>query len=526
MVQAALDQLKIWNKPEYSRDPRYRQLALQIGSFLDCFSLLILTLEGRLEDFERDGSNNITAQQKFIFLWGEKETSEYSSLLDRQVNALNLLLQAVQCMMFDFDAVILASRIYQKVGRSHLRQAIRAGHTPSPEQEPKYNPSLSSPLESPTRQQQSHRVATLNAEMIAKEPRESITSESSSSDQNEMRRMSSPPLSKSVKVPSWTRRPRVLDLWRRALRQKADTDSIHNTEEQSNHGNRRNIMILGTSETGKSTLLKGLKLVLGDDYTIEERLEYNETICSNIIQSIRDVLEAMESLGIPLEDDKNEYHGVSQAISSLWLDSGFQSAYERRWEYQLNDNTLYYATAIRRLAGLFYIPTTADILRSRIKTTGITETKFPSQPSTAGIEYRFYDPGGTRSERKKWIHVYKSGISTVIFTVDTTSYPKPPPEDKIFKRSNFIVIFTKMDLLEDCLRRNPVQRWFPDYLYEGSGLGIVEHYMEYLELRFLSLINSDEVLSRTRAIRANLVDFGNQGQGMEVIRILNELTAM
>jgi hypothetical protein len=96
MVQAALDQLKIWNKPEYERNPRYQQLALQIDNFLDGFGLLILTLERRLEDFELNGSKTITAKQKVMFLWGEKDTSEYSALLDRQVNALNLLLQAVQ----------------------------------------------------------------------------------------------------------------------------------------------------------------------------------------------------------------------------------------------------------------------------------------------------------------------------------------------------------------------------------------------------------------------------------------------
>ncbi|KAI0862731.1 hypothetical protein F4860DRAFT_512698 [Xylaria cubensis] len=229
MVQAALDQLKIWNKPEYGCDPRYRQLSLQIGSFLECFSALILTLEQRLEDFEPNSSKSIPRKQKFIFLWGEKETSEYSCLLDRQVNALNLLLQAVQCntwaqqqdmirqeesqrileqakkasssvigledassfisentagisMMFDFDTVLLASRIYQQVGRSHLRQAIRA-RNPLPsdqgckEERPDGSSQIASPqmdelndrvplgssVQSSTRQQQDHRIGTRNA---------------------------------------------------------------------------------------------------------------------------------------------------------------------------------------------------------------------------------------------------------------------------------------------------------------------------------------------------------------------------
>ncbi|KAI8946034.1 G-protein alpha subunit-domain-containing protein [Xylaria longipes] len=312
MVQAALDQLSIWNKPEYGRHPRYRQLALQIGNFLDCFSHLILTLEQRLDDFEPNGSSSITAKQKFVFLWGEKETFEYSSLLDRQVNALNLLLQAVQ-----------------------------------------------------------------------------------------------------------------------------------------------------------------------------------------------------------------------------WA------------EYQLNGRALYYATALKRLIKSNYIPYAEDTLWSRTMTTGVHKTVFEGQPSTAGIEYWFYDVGGTPVERKKWIHAFELGISTVIFTVDTTAYPKLLWEDNTVNRmqgdltlfsslvsspwltrSNLIVLFTKLDLLEECLRREPAHQYFSDYIYEGSELGIVEHYMEYLKGRFLSLIESDEVLSRTRTIQVNLVDVESQDQRMEVIRILNELTAM
>lgn len=96
MVQAALEQLKVWNRPEYERHPRYLQLAMQMDNFLECFSHVIFALANRLEDFQSDSSRTITVKQKLMFLWGEQETAEYSVLLDRQVNALNLLLQAVQ----------------------------------------------------------------------------------------------------------------------------------------------------------------------------------------------------------------------------------------------------------------------------------------------------------------------------------------------------------------------------------------------------------------------------------------------
>ncbi|KAI1742300.1 hypothetical protein F4680DRAFT_45982 [Xylaria scruposa] len=296
MVQAALDQLRIWNKPEYGRDPRYRQLALQIGCFLECFSALILTLEQRLEDFEPNSSKSIPRKQKFIFLWGEKETSEYSCLLDRQVNALNLLLQAVQCntwaqqqdmirqeesqrileqakdasssvigledassfisentadisMMFDFDTVLLASRIYQQVGRSHLRQAIRARNPlPSDQNRKEEQPSGSyqaaslqmnelnhcvpgSSLQSSTSRQQDNGIGTQNATNYIRtlqEQQEHATSESSS-DQKETRRTPTSP-SKLAGISTLTLKPRIINIGRRALRQRSDTNNRQNTE--------------------------------------------------------------------------------------------------------------------------------------------------------------------------------------------------------------------------------------------------------------------------------------------------------
>ena len=96
MVQAAINELETWNKSGYGRDPRYQQLASQISNSLDCFSTLMLRLEQHLGRFDTERPEEMTTKDKTIFLWDEKETIEFSTLLDRQVNALNLLLQAIQ----------------------------------------------------------------------------------------------------------------------------------------------------------------------------------------------------------------------------------------------------------------------------------------------------------------------------------------------------------------------------------------------------------------------------------------------
>lgn len=55
------------------------------------------------------------------------------------------------------------------------------------------------------------------------------------------------------------------------------------------------------------------------------------------------------------------------------------------------------------MASSQYMPTDQDILRSRVKTTGITETTF----KVGELTYKLFDVGGQRSERKKWIHCFE-----------------------------------------------------------------------------------------------------------------------
>jgi guanine nucleotide-binding protein subunit alpha len=53
---------------------------------------------------------------------------------------------------------------------------------------------------------------------------------------------------------------------------------------------------------------------------------------------------------------------------------------------------------VDRLFMAGYTPTDEDIIRSRVKTTGIAETIFKE----GALTYRMFDVGGQRSERKKW----------------------------------------------------------------------------------------------------------------------------
>lgn len=72
-----------------------------------------------------------------------------------------------------------------------------------------------------------------------------------------------------------------------------------------------------------------------------------------------------------------------------------------------------------------YVPDDQDILRSRLKTTGITETVF----DLGSLTYRMFDVGGQRSERKKWIHCFEN-VTALLFLVAVSGYDQCLVEDK------------------------------------------------------------------------------------------------
>ena len=102
------------------------------------------------------------------------------------------------------------------------------------------------------------------------------------------------------------------------------------------------LLLLGAGESGKSTLVKQMKIIHGDGYSKEELRSFKPTVCDNLVHSMRAVLEAMGELHIDLGDQQNKKHvkailsytdagpnaGLSvelaAAIKALWGDRGIQ----------------------------------------------------------------------------------------------------------------------------------------------------------------------------------------------------------
>ena len=78
---------------------------------------------------------------------------------------------------------------------------------------------------------------------------------------------------------------------------------------------------------------------------------------------------------------------IGAALKRIWQDAGVQECFARGNEFQLNDSAAYFLNEIDRLSKDDYVPSEQDLLRTRVKTTGITEISFQYKVHTLTKEY-------------------------------------------------------------------------------------------------------------------------------------------
>nr|BAA93630.1 G protein alpha subunit [Halocynthia roretzi] len=273
------------------------------------------------------------------------------------------------------------------------------------------------------------------------------------------------------------------------------------------------LLLLGAGESGKSTIAKQMKILHQDGFSEEERKNFAPVVYTNTIQSMVAIVKAMESLGIDYEDNEREEDGrkiraasqtmeeiditadIGAALKRLWMDKGVQACVARSREYQLNDSATYYLDALDRLCSPDYIPTEQDVLRTRVKTTGIIETTFQYK----NLNFTLIDVGGQRSERKKWIHCFQD-VTAIIFCVAMSAYDQVLAEDEetnrmieslklfqsicnnpFFAKTSMILFLNKKDLFEEKIKKSPLNTCFKEYEGENSYADASEHIKEQFE---------------------------------------------
>lgn len=285
------------------------------------------------------------------------------------------------------------------------------------------------------------------------------------------------------------------------------------------------LLLLGAGESGKSTFLKQLRIVYGNGYSPQECLSFREIVHSNAIQSLIAIVRAMGILNIDfrhrerLADARQFFsevsasEGVNSSVSPqlcavmkrLWRDPGVQDCFRCAREYQLNDSAEYFLNALDYLAHPLYVPTEQDILRTRVKTSGIIEQDF----TINDFDFKVIDIGGQRSERKKWISCFEN-VTAIIFFVALSEYDLVLREDQEvnrmseslitfrsicnniwFRDTSIILFLNKKDLFATKIWTSPLTLCFPEY----TGANTYDEAGSYIQQQFEGINeNKDKVI--------------------------------
>lgn len=259
------------------------------------------------------------------------------------------------------------------------------------------------------------------------------------------------------------------------------------------------ILLLGAGESGKSTIVKQMKIIHQNGFTTEELMTFRPTILKNLTDSAKAVAGAVRRFQLIIEDDQVD-HAVTlindfshpfidsdictldsdfvDAVSKMTSDPVTQTIIDRSSEVYVMDSAAYFFENIDRLSKSDYIPDTMDVLRSRTKTTGIYETRFNMD---SNLSIYMFDVGGQRSERKKWIHCFEA-VTSILFCVALSEYDQALLEEsnqsrmsesmalfdsvinsRWFIRTSIILFLNKVDVFKRKLERIPLQQYFPEY---------------------------------------------------------------
>ena len=167
------------------------------------------------------------------------------------------------------------------------------------------------------------------------------------------------------------------------------------------------LLLLGAGESGKSTIVRQMKIIHMNGYPPKEAILFKPVIFNNVVLNISLFQDGLDIMNLKWKKRENEKlamelhaelgkHKVladerrlsalseqivltprhSSIIKRLWDDPVVPEALGRRSEFYLPDSAQYYFKNIERICANDYTPTSEDILRVRKKTTGIVDTRF------------------------------------------------------------------------------------------------------------------------------------------------------
>eukprot|EP01080_Neovahlkampfia_damariscottae_P005420 gene5420-9233_t len=275
------------------------------------------------------------------------------------------------------------------------------------------------------------------------------------------------------------------------------------------------LLLLGTGESGKSTIFLQLKQLISQDeipvsdydniipYLLitntivfikkcqelypDEPFENKESL--EIVKSFECLENTFQSTDLELHDSFNYDNDLHQKLVSLWKDKKFlDTFYLYRYDKHVFIQNLEKFTPRYKFSF-------EDIINCRKKTLGIVNFEF----NIKNFAFNLVDVGGQQNERKKWKNCFKD-VSILIYVASLSDYDQNCYEDSTknrmleslevfeqsingewFRDTPIILILNKKDVLEKKMKdKNGLKDTFSDY----EGGQNFENAIEFIKQKF------------------------------------------
>eukprot|EP01120_Amphizonella_sp_Union-15-10_P005983 TRINITY_DN1850_c0_g1_i1.p1 TRINITY_DN1850_c0_g1~~TRINITY_DN1850_c0_g1_i1.p1 ORF type:complete len:349 (+),score=66.42 TRINITY_DN1850_c0_g1_i1:58-1104(+) len=260
-------------------------------------------------------------------------------------------------------------------------------------------------------------------------------------------------------------------------------------KERKQNSTKIKLLLLGTGDAGKSTFARQMKFLYRERFSESDKQKFTMILKSNALVMMRHLINGAQQKGYQIDqkllpmaqaviDAKDLTPEIGEYIRLLWMDNSIRKMHERGSELsQLSCQSEHYFNNVDRISKEDYVPTDDDILRAKMKTTGIIETDF----KVGGFEFTLVDVGGQRTERRKWLHCFDN-VTAVIYLAALDAYDLSLEEDENtnrmqeslklfaevsasqwFKNTNFVLFLNKNDVFEQKIKSKPLSKLFPEY---------------------------------------------------------------
>eukprot|EP00474_Spongospora_subterranea_P000350 CRZ00808.1 hypothetical protein [Spongospora subterranea] len=262
----------------------------------------------------------------------------------------------------------------------------------------------------------------------------------------------------------------------------------------------KRVLILGVGGAGKTTLFRQIQT---RSWSNKDLQVIRSVIHGIIIIGIKALVEAAKelaithpTLGTALPSDGNIARSaiyvmdtlrhddvlsvkMGRHIARLWASPSIRNTYKLRSQIatSIPSSVAYFLDKVGSVTEVGYVPTSADYLHCTVRSSGITEANV----EVAGKPIQFLDVGGRRAERKKWLPCFHN-LGAIVFLASIGDFQESLEEDPTANRLleslavfeelvncrncigvPVIVVFTKIDLLPQTMRKYSLTNLFPQF---------------------------------------------------------------